>query len=533
MLRAGLVVVLLAGSLAPAAAPPPAEQWIAVVAPAFRAAVAPLAAQRRAQGMRVIVLTTTDLTPADTIATGRAGRLHDRVRQLCRDHAGPSRVLLVGAVTADTPQAVARTVVPPLPGTAGRMRGQPTDNPLGCLDGTRLPAVAVGRLPARDVAEAEAMVAKTLAFERRPSPAPWARRLTVLAGIPAYNPVVDRLVESAAFARLDRLHPAWTGRAIYTNPRSRFTLPDRLVRPMALDYLRDGQAFLLYLGHSNAGGLYAGPTAAFLDRDDWRQLRLGAPGSVFVTFGCNGCQLAGRDGEGYGVWAVRNPHGPAAVIGSHGICYAAMVQLASDELFQRAFAGAPAPCVGDLWLAALRGVARGSIDFVSYRLLDAVDGDPSVPQPTQRQEHLEMFVLLGDPALRLPTVADDLTIQPSSRQVTPGGVLQVCGVLPPRLHSARVQVWLNRTPGSVPGDLEPLSAAAGPARDRVLLANHRRANDFTVVHTEDVAAQGRFTVQLQLPARLPGTRLVLRVRAFTEKAEALATELLTVSRPAE
>ncbi|MFO0926962.1 MAG: C25 family cysteine peptidase [Gemmataceae bacterium] len=251
---------------APGRRPPPREQWIAVVAPAFRDAVRPLADHRRAQGMCVLVVTTTDLAPADAIWRGKAGRLHDRVRQLVRDHPGPSRVVLVGAVSAGTPEATAQTVVPPFTGTAGRMRGQPTDNPLGCLDGTRLPTVSVGRLPARTVAEAEAMVAKTLAYERQPRSSDWSRRLTILAGIPAYNPVVDRMLESAAFARFDRLNPVWTGRAVYTNPNSRFALPDRLIRPLAIDYLRDGQAVVLYLGHSDASGLYAGPTAEVLSR---------------------------------------------------------------------------------------------------------------------------------------------------------------------------------------------------------------------------------------------------------------------------
>ena len=34
-------------------------------------------------------------------------------------------------------------------------------------------------------------------------------------------------------------------------------------------------------------------------------------------------------------------------------------------------------------------------------MLDAVDGDSAIPQATQRLEHLEMFTLLGDPALKL------------------------------------------------------------------------------------------------------------------------------------
>ena len=45
----------------------------------------------------------------------------------------------------------------------------------------------------------------------------------------------------------------------------------------------------------------------YLDRDDWAKLAIPRGSGVFVTFGCNGCQLNGEGGEGYGVAAVRNP----------------------------------------------------------------------------------------------------------------------------------------------------------------------------------------------------------------------------------
>lgn len=534
MPRAGLAVILLACLTPPlpAVAPPPRPLWVVVVAPAFRQAVVPLIEQRRANGLRVEVVPTDALVSAGDVWAGRAGRLQQRVHALLREHAGPGHVLLVGAVAAATPEASGATVVPPLVGSAGRMRGQPTDAPYGCLDTTRLPSAAVGRFPARSVAEVEAMVAKTLAYERGTAPGAWKRRLTVLAGVPAYNPVADRLIEAVAFARLERLHPVWLGRALYTSESSRFALPPRSIRPQALDYLRRGQAFILYLGHSDPTGLYAGPTTPFLDRDDWGRLSVGTPGSVLFTFGCNGCQLAGRGGEGYGVAAMRNPHGPAAVFGSHGVCYAAMVQLAVEGLIEAAFRGRLPMHSGDCWLAALRGLAGGKIDYFSYRLLDSVDGDPNTSQAAQRQEHLEMFVLLGDPALRLPQVADDLTLQLPSRPVVPGQPLELAGELPPRLRAARVQVLILRTPASVPAGLEAVPAA-GPPRERALLANHRRANDFVLARAEVSAVAGRFAVRLPLPAEVPGTRILVRVRAWTDTDEALTAALLPVHRPSE
>ncbi|MFO0875941.1 MAG: C25 family cysteine peptidase [Gemmataceae bacterium] len=492
-----------------AAAPPPVRQWLVVCPPAWRETLEPLVQRRLAEGWRTVVLPPDEPT-----------RLRASLHRLCQQHGGPSVILLAGDLTR----------VPALVGRAGRMKGQPSDAEYGCPDGARLPSVPVGRMPARSAAELGGMVAKTVAMEQS-EPGAWRRRLTVLAGIPAYNPVVDRLLESIAFARFDRLQPTWSGRALYTAAGSRFYLPEHHIRIQALAYLREGQAFILYLGHSNAEGLYAGPHAAFLDRDDWSRLRIERGGSLFVTFGCNGCQLRGPDGEGYGVHAARNPQGPAAVIGSHGICFAAMVQLGADRLFEEALQGGRARTAGDCWLAVLRGVALERIDYLSYRMMDAVDGDPRIPQAAQREEHLDMFVLLGDPALRLPQVRDDIewTV---SESVRPGQVLRVSGKLPAELAEAEVQVSLERTPASVPYDLEPVPAD-GIARDRALQNNHARSNQFTLVRGQVRATGGTFETALRVPPRVPGTRVILRVHASQGRQEALAARSLKVIAPEE
>ena len=149
--------------------------------------------------------------------------------------------------------------------------------------------MAVGRFPARTEEEAQAMVRKTLAFENDQRPGEWRRRLTVLAGIPAYNPVVDRLVEGLALSRFDKIDASWIGQAIYHNPTSRFCVPDAQLQKKALQYVEGGEAFTLYLGHSYAGGVGRG--GAYLDRADWAKLKIARGAGVFVTFGCLGCQF--------------------------------------------------------------------------------------------------------------------------------------------------------------------------------------------------------------------------------------------------
>ncbi len=288
--------------------------------------------------------------------------------------------------------------------------------------------------------------------------------------------------------------------------------------------MRDGQAWTLYLGHSNMEGMWGGG-AHYLDRDDWAKLKIARGAGVFATFGCYGCQLRGNHGEGYGVAAMRNPDGPVAVIGSHGVCFAAMVQLATDGLVESTFAGRSPERLGATWLAIKAGVAKGKIDDLTFGLLDAVDGDGDIPQAAQRLEHLEMFTLLGDPALKLAATPADLTLK-ADGDATPGATIRIRGTAPARLNGGRVQVVAERPVSSQPADLEPLPKEPGPQRDRAMMRNHERANRFVVAAVDGTVRDGRFEVKLDLPTELPWPRLNVRAYAATDAAEALGVTTL-------
>jgi hypothetical protein len=375
------------------------------------------------------------------------------------------------------------------------------------------------------VDEAKAMVQKTIAYETDDKPGEWRRRLTVLAGIPAYNAVVDKLVEGLALSRFDKIDAAWTGQAIYHNPQSRFCVPDSQLHKQATQYVQGGEAFTLYLGHSNAEGLYGG-NAHYLDRDDWARLKISRGAGVFVTFGCMGCQLDGEDGEGYGVAAMRNPTGPVAVTGSHGICFAALVQLAADGLFESTFSGHPPTRLGESWLAVKKGVAEGKMDDTTFALLDAVDGDAKIPQAIQRQEHLEMFLLLGDPALKLPVIPSDVELTVTGN-IKAGETLAIAGKVPSRVAGAKVRVTVERPVSSTPPDVEKLPADAAE-HDKVMLANHERSNRFALVQKEVTVRDGQFEVNVQLPQTLPYPRLILRAYAATDRDEGMGVQTLKV-----
>jgi hypothetical protein len=517
-----LVAWFLVGLTAAQAGEPPSPRWIVVTAPAFREAVGPLCELRKSQGLRVEVVQTSEVLTLKEIRDGDARKLADRVTQLCRESKGKCYVLLVGAVDAPWHQGPEKIVVPPLRGTVGRMKGQPTDHAFSPLDDDFAATVPVGRLPVRSAEEAQQLVRKILDFEGDTRPGTWRRRVTILAGAPEFNPVVDGLVERVALSRLDRIDPQWSGRAIFHNAQSRFCLPDDNLHDRARKYVEEGQALTLYLGHSNPEGFWAG-RAKFLSREDWATVKM-AHGGIFATFGCYGCQLTGDGGEAYGVAAIRNPSGPVAVLGSQGICFAAMVHLAADGLFESVLTGTPPERVGDAWLKLQKALAAGPISPITFRILDAVDGDANIPLTTQRREHLEMFTLLGDPALRLPAMPTKVALTVDGT-IAPGATVTIHGEVPKSLEGAAVHLTLER-PLSSQADLQPLPEKPGPERAKVMLANHDRANDYALFAKDTTVEKGQFEVKITLPEALPYPRLTLRAYAATKSDEGLG--VLTV-----
>src|SRR5262249_1350432 len=162
-----------------------------------------------------------------------------------------------------------------------------------------------GRFAARTEEEVRLLVQKTLAFERDHSPGPWRNRLTLMVGNPGGDTAIEKrfaewFIQSIAGTRFDRAHPQWVGRGVIHAPGSPFCVPGDRLRDLSLRYLEEGQLFTLYLGHSEAPGFWS-DGARFLDREDWAKVKIPHGPGVFFSCGCFGCQLEGKDGEGYGL----------------------------------------------------------------------------------------------------------------------------------------------------------------------------------------------------------------------------------------
>src|SRR5262249_2762146 len=138
------------------------------------------------------------------------------------------------------------------------------------------------------------------------------------------------------------------------------------------------------------------------------------------------------------------------------------------------------------------------------------------------------FVLLGDPALRLPGTDEIRLDVPKS--VSVGQKLTVRGVLPAGMKTANVEVSLERSPASVPAGLGALPRQPGGARDKAMRNNHDQANQFTLVTKTVKSKDGKFEVELQTSGDLTAGGYVVRAYAVTKKRDALAARRVEVRK---
>jgi len=503
-------------------------QWIAVTAPAFRNELEPLCELRRSQGLRVKVIETTDILTREQIQTGQAIPLRDRIHALCTEQSEPGYVLLVGAVGASHPESTFKTVVPPLRATIGCMKGLPTDNGYGSLN----PQIAVGRLPARNRKEAGDMIGKIILFEKEHEPGPWNHRLLIVAGSPGGSSFLEKrladwFLQTIGQNSLRIIHPFWNANIMFHAPASPYTVSDEDLQESMIKYLTDGHMFSFYLGHSGSRGLFSNGIF-FMTRTDWTSLEISHLQGVFFTCGCYGCQLegSGKEEEGYGFTAIRNPGGPVAVIGASGKSYGAMGQLAFDGIMKCLSMPGPPARVGEYWLSIKAGLASGEISPAIYYLYDQVDGSQGrTPLATQRLTHIEKWMLLGDPATRLPLPDADITLEPVDK-ISPGGDIVIKGSVPARFEDARVNLTLER-PLGWPVQFHGQKFAG----ERAISQSENPANSFILSTAEVRVKNSRFEGKIPVPSDVSFPKLVIRAYAVEKNHESMGVMTSPVEMP--
>lgn len=395
-----------------------------------------------------------------------------------------------------------------------------TDAPYAQLGPGREP-MRVGRVPARDAAQAAAVLAK-LRTRETASGGDWQRRLEIVAGEGRFGDY-DRMLETLTTGLLtSAVGPEYSIRASYCRHGSPWCPPPAEVSTIVREQLRGPALLFAYLGHGSAQGLdklTAGPASTRIlraaDLSD-----LARPASAGETAGVGValliCCSAGWYDRADGTPCLAESmllaeQGPLAVIAgsrpTHPYANAVVAREALAAMCQRRVEN-----VGEL---------ESSIDRVLTHpaeadLIDALAAPIAIvqkwktPLPQLRGMHAELYNLLGDPCTRLPHPPTPNSIQ---ELVVDGEHIR--GRVP-GLQQGSVVIELERARTDTAG-LAPTAALLGEALDAACRKNWPLANDPVIGRIQTNLVDGRFDVQCD-SAMLSRARS-LRVLVFADATD--------------
>jgi hypothetical protein len=292
---------------------------------AFRAAAEQLAALRRAGGLRVQVVDVEDVYDEFDGGQPAAQAIKDFLNSTVRWSVRPRYALLFGAGNFDPRNYLATGAVSfiPVPTVNTAEMETASDDWYGDADDDGRPEIALGRLPARALAEASAMVAKLAAYERQ-------------ASMPSRGAL---FVSDNGFANDSQRLQTYAAQRMPVATLARGAQSDEQMRQTLLARANAGPALVNYNGH---GSVEVWTGSGLFQSADAAQLANGSALSVYVMMDC-------LNGFHHDLWAdslaaalVRAPNGGAvAAWASSGLTEAQGQTVMGEAFYRQLFAVAP------------------------------------------------------------------------------------------------------------------------------------------------------------------------------------------------
>ncbi|MBI5495105.1 MAG: hypothetical protein HY904_08750 [Deltaproteobacteria bacterium] len=382
-----------------------------------------------------------------------------------------------------------------------------TDNAYGDLDDDGLPDVAVGRVPAHDELQALEYLAKVRAYESAFTPGTFRRRVSVYTAPGGFGPEVDGLIEFAFMQGLRTLSHAFDVVGAYNNPASRYyyqPFDDKVA-----ELFSEGAIAMVYVGHGSSDWTEGLTTEQLRSIVDQPLLPLA------LFFACDNGHYTGstdsiaesllwEPGVAVASFAsseVSHPYGNAV------LAYETMLALMDIR----------PPTVGETLQGAKRGMVEGWDDFREF--LDGASAAyvPAAEQALIRSQHVDLYNLFGDPALRTRYPGGPVYIDWVYTQDLTDGAVIVTGRTP-GIADGHVLVTLEVERDVVLGELEEVDPQ-NPATAAVQ-ANWNKAINKAVAQTGVPVRDGAFRAPLSWSGALPETRYYVKAYAWNATTDA-------------
>jgi len=400
-----------------------------------------------------------------------------------------------------------------------------SDNLFADLDHDSIPDLAVGRIPVRTEQEAEIILLKIFTHESVYEPGPWNKRISLFASEGNFGEAVDQAIENVTLQILDPLDNAYDVTMTYGSQRSAFVFPPERLSDKVYQRMNEGSFFMGYLGHGYQAGFakmsWNGGSYPIFNTDQLDQLTIEHHVPILAFIACSNAAFDAEQ-DSISERILKQPGASSAIFASTEVSHPYANTLLAREVALTLLESDHRPqTVGELFLRAKQtavsniDAARQAIDALAASLLAGDDPDILL------EEALQMYVLLGDPAMRLVYPPYRAAVQIDKRRYRPGETISI-SVDTGGLESGKAIITLE-SPRSVNlKPILPIPPDDDPTRDRVIEQNYENANDKVIESLRLDFSQGTITTTIGLDKDLPtDTVYYLKVLATGKHRDAI------------
>ena len=378
--------------------------YLIISHPDFLDALDPLAAQRTTQGLAVKKINVQDVYDQFGYGMMSAEAIHAFLAYAYArwQTPRPAYVLLVGDGTYDLRSYLGTSRPTYLPPYLAMIPDDPdtgesvADNRFVTITpGDRLPDMHIGRFPVNSAAEAAVMVSKTLGYENSPAPGDWTQHVLFVADDPTlqgggdfygYSDTIADGYDDPPTNTIKYLPAPYTSTKVYmgnnTDPRATCPTedPSSVCRQNAINAINAGALMVSYIGH---GTKTDWSSKRIMDLTALASLTNADKLTIMLPMTCDNGYFAQTTADSFGEASVRmNGGGAVASWSPTGFGLAS-----GHDLMERGF-----------FLAVFHDhatrIGAATTAGKVYLVQNAAPG--------RYLDLLDTYLLLGDPALRIP-----------------------------------------------------------------------------------------------------------------------------------
>ncbi|HOX27759.1 MAG TPA: C25 family cysteine peptidase [bacterium] len=510
--------------------------YIVISPAAFESTLKPLLDHRKSEGLRVVLVTPTEIEKEFGIWSTGTETIRSFMRYAYFNWAkpAPKYLLLVGDAPALGATATAELEVPTgLFRTVTEFRdryktpkGEPkkygpveliaSDMIYTEMDGDGLPDLAEGRLPADNTDELKTMIDKILAYETHPPTGIWKRRISFFASEGHFGSI-DQLLEKMFKTMVKtNISPKFDLNMTYANPKMPYLfVPDRF-NEKVIDRFNEGSLFINYIGHGLTDQFddvnWNGKKYPIMEMGDVGKIDAGGKTPFLVVVACLVGNFDSVVQDSIGEALIKKAGGPVGVISASMVSQPTPNGLLSREIAQAVFTKMT-PRIGDVLLDAKRGTilnTGGEDRKIIDKFAETIYKKDDIVR--HNSEGVLMYNLLGDPATKIAYPAGEVSLK-APDMVVAGNDINVSGTVSAPA-SGKVTITLESSAVNVIYPIKPIEGLEGKELDKTVEENYANANNKTAWEKTIDYTGGKFSVSISAPDWLPRAVYYIKAYAF-------------------